>query len=381
MPLSPPPLTLYIHFPWCIRKCPYCDFNSHTSNQTAPEVAYIQALINDLEQELPMVWGRKIRSIFFGGGTPSLFAPTHFDTLLSVLRARLPLLPQLEITLEANPGTVESGRFAEFHAIGINRLSLGVQSFDNAALQRLGRIHNGNEARTAIEIAQMAGFNNLNLDLMFGLPQQHVDTALSDLRTATAYQPAHLSWYQLTIEPNTAFYRQPPPLPDDNLMEEIQIAGQAWLAEQGYQLYEISAYARTQRCQHNINYWQFGDYLGIGAGAHGKITLAAENTIVRYSKQANPQRYLDTAHNNTVMVEQHHLSAEDVFFEFMLNNLRLRTGFSENLFIQRTGLPLNYLHEKLAPVFEKGWLRCDNERILTTEQGWRFLNEVLMMLM
>ncbi|HCO42772.1 MAG TPA: oxygen-independent coproporphyrinogen III oxidase-like protein, partial [Gammaproteobacteria bacterium] len=267
---SAPPLSLYVHLPWCVRKCPYCDFNSHVAGAALPQAAYIDALLRDLEADLPLVWGRPVISVFLGGGTPSLFEPDAIDRLLSELRARLPVLAGAEITLEANPGTLDTARLAGFREAGVNRLSLGVQSFDDACLKALGRIHDAAAARRAVQVARACGFERLNLDLMFGLPGQDVDQALRDLDTALAAEPGHLSWYQLTLEPNTVFYSHPPPLPAPERMEAIYEAGLARLAAAGYSRYEVSAYARPGHgCQHNVNYWQFGDYLGIGAGAHG----------------------------------------------------------------------------------------------------------------
>ena len=293
---APIPLALYVHIPWCARKCPYCDFNSHEARGPVPESAYVDALLADLEQDLPRVWGRRIESVFIGGGTPSLFSAEALDRLLAGLRARLPLRPDTEITLEANPGAVEQGKFAEFREIGINRLSIGVQSFNDEQLQRLGRIHDRRVAFAAAEAAHVAGLDNFNLDLMFGLPEQTVEQALADIANAVALQPAHLSYYQLTIEPNTRFYQSPPTLPDDETISLMQERTQAELARQGYRQYEVSAYAReTRRCRHNLNYWEFGDYLGIGAGAHGKLTDPAAGRIHRLWKLKQPRDYLAMA--------------------------------------------------------------------------------------
>ncbi len=292
-----PPLTLYIHVPWCVRKCPYCDFNSHALREAIPEQAYITALLADLEQELPAVWGRTVETVFIGGGTPSLLSPAAFERLLGEIRARLSLKPGAEITLEANPGTVDQASFAGFREAGINRLSLGIQSFQPRLLENIGRIHNDSEALAAIEAARQAGFDNINLDLMFGLPGQDIAQAIMDLRTAAALAPEHLSWYELTIEPNTWFHRHPPERGDDETRWEMQAAGYALLQAAGYTRYETSAHARDGRqCRHNLNYWQFGDYLGIGAGAHGKITDAASQRIYRVAKVRHPRNYLETAH-------------------------------------------------------------------------------------
>jgi oxygen-independent coproporphyrinogen-3 oxidase len=377
-----PPLSLYIHIPWCLRKCPYCDFNSYAIENNNFEVAYINALISDLEQELPQVGGRLVHSIFIGGGTPSVFSPEGIAQLLAYVQMRLNVAPTAEITLEANPGTLESGRFAGYREAGVNRLSIGIQSFNASALQRLGRIHGREEAILAVEMARQAGFTNFNLDLMFGLPKQSVSEAIDDLHTAFALQPPHLSWYQLTIEPHTLFYHQPPPdLPDDDLLWEIQNAGQATLVEAGYCHYEISAYAKSgYDCQHNLNYWQFGDYLGIGAGAHGKLSDLSEGIIHRYNKQARPQRYLETAATPAVVEQSRVLSVAEVKLEFMMNALRLVKGFTSQQFTQVTGVsfPLDDLAPAcqqdwiiMTPILNGQWLVCP------TERGLCFLNEVL----
>ncbi len=369
---TPIPLSLYIHIPWCVRKCPYCDFNSHQIRNKLPEKDYIAALFSDLEQDLPKVWGRSVRSIFIGGGTPSLFSPDAIDQLLSGIRARIPLIANPEITLEANPGTVDSTRFQGFRQAGINRLSIGIQSFNDSALQKLGRIHGRSQAITAIEAAQLAGFKNINIDLMFGLPAQSLELALQDLETAVSYQPDHLSWYQLTIEPNTFFYHQKPAhLPNDDLQWTMQTAGQRYLAEQGYQQYEISAYAKPgQQCQHNLNYWKFGDYLGIGAGAHAKITEATG--ITRLTKQRHPHSYLQNRQANATI-----LTPEETSLEFMINALRLVEGFMEQEFIENTGLNLAYIENTLQQAYTKGWLIKDKGQIYPTETGRRFLDDLL----
>ncbi len=323
---APPPLSLYIHYPWCVRKCPYCDFNSHQLNAGIPEADYIAALLRDLQQHLPAVWGRQVQSIFIGGGTPSLLSPEGVDSLLSQLRALLPLLPECEITLEANPGTVEQGRFNAFRQAGINRLSIGVQSFNDEALQKLGRIHSGSEAILAAEVAHAAGFDNFNLDLMFGLPGQDSAAAVADLQQALTLSPSHLSWYQLTIEPNTAFAHAPPVLPEDEALWAIQTAGQSHLASAGYAQYEVSAYAREgqhsdPRCRHNLNYWRFGDYLGIGPGAHGKITHCAEGRIERIWKKRHPREWLQATDPAAMIAGQSDISRSDLVLEFMMNAL------------------------------------------------------------
>jgi oxygen-independent coproporphyrinogen-3 oxidase len=375
-----PPLSLYIHFPWCVRKCPYCDFNSYPHpDQRLPEHEYIAALLADLEQDLPQVSGRPVISIFMGGGTPSLFSPEALNHLLTGLRARLPIQAEAEITLEANPGTVESTRFQEYREVGINRLSLGIQSFDEAALQRLGRIHNRLEALLAIDNAKQAGFDNLNIDLMFGLPAQTWSEALADLQMAIAASPSHLSWYQLTIEPNTSFSKNPPALlPDDEVLWEMQLAGQSLLAEHHMLQYEVSAYAKEgRRCQHNLNYWKFGDYLGIGAGAHAKITNVNQGTISRFSKQRLPDRYLKFATSAKVIESCTTLTKEEVILEFMMNALRLCEGFTIQEFSENTGLPMEYLDISLQPGFSQDWLVRHGDRIQTTARGMQFLDELL----
>lgn len=373
-----PPLSLYIHVPWCVRKCPYCDFNSHKAGDNLPEVPYVDALLADLEQELPLVWGRTIQSIFIGGGTPSLFSAEAYDKLFSGLRALLPIKPDAEITMEANPGTFETARFRDYRQLGINRLSIGIQSFDNNALQRLGRIHDGIEAQKSVEIAYQAGFDNVNMDLMFGLPGQTENEAVSDITTAISMQPQHISYYQLTIEPNTLFYQQPPTLPDDDPIIDWQESNQLRLAEAGYQQYEVSAYAKAgKQCRHNINYWQFGDYLGVGAGAHGKISDAALQSVVRRVKQKQPQSYLDKAHSEKVLLKQESLHIRDIGFEFMLNALRLTEGFPTPLFQQHAGVPLKHFDKALKQAEAMDLLTYDIYHIRPTEKGRRYLNTLI----
>ncbi|CDH46091.1 radical SAM family heme chaperone HemW [Candidatus Contendibacter odensensis] len=375
---SPIPLALYLHIPWCVRKCPYCDFNSHQAHSPLPESAYVDALLRDLEQDLPRVWGRRISSLFIGGGTPSLFSAEALDRLLSGLRARLPLRPDLEITLEANPGTVEQNRFAEFRAIGINRLSIGVQSFNDGQLQQLGRIHDRRAAFAAAEAAHAAGLENFNLDLMFGLPGQTVDQALADIANAVALRPTHLSYYQLTIEPNTAFHHAPPVLPDDEVSDVIQDRARAELARHGYRQYEVSAYAREGwRCQHNLNYWEFGDYLGIGAGAHGKLTDPAAGQIHRLWKLKQPRDYLASAGMRAGIGGDAVIGEADLPVEFLMNALRLIEGVPAALFTERTGLPLAALEPALSQSRERGLLEVDRERLQATDHGLRFLNDLL----
>ncbi|MFI0398177.1 MAG: radical SAM family heme chaperone HemW [Thiolinea sp.] len=371
------PLALYIHLPWCIRKCPYCDFNSHHAPNHLPEKQYVQALLNDLAQELPYIWGRRLESIFIGGGTPSLFSAESMDELISGIRALLPFRPNLEITLEANPGTFEQEKFNGFREAGINRLSVGIQSFNPQHLQALGRVHNQAEALKAAEVARYAGFNNFNLDLMFGLPQQSLEQALADLQQAIDLQPTHLSWYQLTLEPNTLFYKHPPVLPDDDLLVDMQYAGQALLQQAGYTQYEVSAYAQAGReCRHNLNYWQFGDYLGIGAGAHGKITDPFKQ-VIRHQKYRQPTQYLQQTELGQARSETQTLTAADLKFEFMLNALRLKSGFDLELFAERTGLSIETLQAPLELAAQKGWLTINQNHIQTTELGWQFLNTVI----
>lgn len=373
-----PPLSLYIHFPWCVRKCPYCDFNSHAAGDELPEHAYIDALLKDLEQELPSVWGRTVQTVFMGGGTPSLFSAAAIDRLLSGVRARLPLNPGAEITLEANPGTLEQGKFAGYRAAGVNRLSIGVQSFSDPQLLALGRIHGATEAVDAARAAHSAGFDNFNLDLMFGLPGQTVGAAIADLAAATALQPTHLSWYQLTIEPNTLFHARPPVLPDDELKWAIQEAGQSHLRAYDYNQYEVSAYAQPQqRCRHNLNYWRFGDYIGIGAGAHGKLTAAGQGIIERRWKKRHPQDYLATAGTAACVEGQRQLSVADTVFEFALNRLRLREGFTTADFTTACGLEQEHIMPLLEQAIEAELLTLDDTRARHTEQGWRFLDNLI----
>ncbi len=374
---APPPLSLYVHVPWCVRKCPYCDFNSHEAKGSIPEEAYGAALIADLESALPQVWNRPVYSIFFGGGTPSLLSVRTIDALLSAFRARLPLAADAEITLEANPGTVEAAKFAGFRAAGVNRVSLGIQSFDDAKLAALGRIHSADEARRAIDLAS-AHFEQVNIDLMYALPQQTLHEAQRDLATAVSFGTPHLSAYHLTLEPNTPYARLPPPLPDDDLAADMQDMVEETLAAAGYEHYETSAYARPgHRCAHNLNYWTFGDYLGIGAGAHGKIGSAFG--IVREMRRKHPRDYLDGAVRGDFVQERHEIAAADLPFEFMMNALRLCDGFPARLYAERTGLSLAGIREPLQAARHEGLLTTDAERIAPTARGRRFLNALLRM--
>ncbi len=375
---APIPLALYVHIPWCARKCPYCDFNSHQARGPVPEQAYVDALLADLEQDLARVWGRRIESVFVGGGTPSLFSVQALDRLLAGLRARLPLRPDTEITLEANPGAVEREKFAEFREIGVNRLSIGVQSFNDEHLQRLGRIHDRRAGFAAAEAAHAAELDNFNLDLMFGLPGQTVEQALADIANAIALQPAHLSYYQLTIEPNTRFHQSPPTLPDDETIDAIQQRAQAELAWRGYRQYEVSACAReNRRCRHNLNYWEFGDYLGIGAGAHGKLTDPAAGRIHRRWKLKHPRDYLAAAGALADVGGDAPIPMDDLPVEFLMNALRLVEGVPAALFEERTGLPLVALEPTLSRVRERGLMVANCERLQPTELGLRFLNDLL----
>jgi oxygen-independent coproporphyrinogen-3 oxidase len=370
-----PPLSLYVHIPWCVRKCPYCDFNSHEARGEAPEQAYVQALIADLEFALPQIWGRRVYSVFFGGGTPSLFSARAIEELLAAFRARLNLAADAEITLEANPGTFESARFRDYRACGINRLSIGIQSFDSVQLQALGRIHDGDEARRAIGIAQ-AQFDNINLDLMYALPRQTLEDAEQDIATAAGFGTSHLSAYQLTLEPNTLFHRHPPPLPEGELAADMQDMIEARLAGDGYVNYETSAFARAgQECRHNLNYWRFGDYLGIGAGAHSKLSFP--DRILRQARHKQPREYMQKTADGAPVQEEHALSRQDLGFEFMMNALRLCDGFEVPLFAERTGLPISAIERSLQEAVQRGLIRRDHLRIAPTKRGQRFLNDLL----
>lgn len=372
MPVTPP-LSLYIHVPWCVRKCPYCDFNSHVFQNDLPESAYLNALLEDLDQDLALAPGRTVETVFIGGGTPSLMSGDFYRKLFKGLRERLTFAEDAEITLEANPGTLEEGRFEAFREAGINRLSIGVQSFNSAHLKALGRIHDSTAAHRAIEAAKKAGFDNFNLDLMHGLPGQTPSEALEDLKTAMSHEPPHLSWYQLTLEPNTEFYSRPPDLPDDDQLWEIAQSGGEYLRQQGFSDYEISAWSQEGKAsRHNLNYWTFGDYLALGAGGHGKISLP-DGTIKRYWKTRQPDAYLNrigsrTAGSNTIEVDELPL-------EFLMNALRLREGVDESLFYERTGLPLTDVAVQLQKLREDKLLVKD--RLQATGLGQRYLNTLL----
>ncbi len=366
-----PPLALYAHLPWCVRKCPYCDFNSHERTDTLPEREYVDALVADLEGLLPSVWGRRLRSIFIGGGTPSLFSPESIDRLLAAVRARLPLEPDAEVTLEANPGTAEAARFRGYRAAGVNRVSLGIQSFDDAKLKALGRIHSADEARRAIDMAQ-AVFDNVNLDVMYGLPGQTLAEARADAAEGLRFGTTHFSAYQLTLEPNTVFYSKPPQLPEHDACADMQLAVEELAAGAGFEHYETSAFARPgRRCRHNMNYWEFGDYLGIGAGAHGKISFAGR--VTRHERAKQPREYMATAGT----LQEKVIAPRELPFEFMLNALRLVQGVPAEMFAERTGLPGATILRKLQAAREKGLLEEDSLRIRPTRRGRLFLNELL----
>jgi oxygen-independent coproporphyrinogen-3 oxidase len=372
---SLPPLALYVHFPWCVRKCPYCDFNSHEwKGERFPEDDYLDALRADLEQALPLVWGRQVHTIFIGGGTPSLLSARGLDRLLSDVRALLPLDADAEITMEANPGTFEAEKFAQFRASGVNRLSVGIQSFNEGHLKALGRIHDSGDAHRAVEIAARH-FENFNLDLMFALPQQTLDECRADIEAALAFAPPHLSLYHLTLEANTLFAKFPPALPDDDASADMQ----EWIHERtaaaGYERYEVSAYAKPHhQCKHNLNYWRFGDYLGIGAGAHSKLSFA--HRIVRQARYKHPATFIEQARAGAPVQEEHEVSARDLPFEFMLNALRLVEGFPVHRFVERTGLQMTSIEPALQEAERRGLIERTYEKIAPTPLGQRFLNDL-----
>jgi putative oxygen-independent coproporphyrinogen III oxidase len=375
--LQLPPLSLYVHLPWCVQKCPYCDFNSHALKAAIPAAQYIKALLADLENDLPLVWGRPVHSVFFGGGTPSLFSAAAIDELLTGIRSRLMLAPAAEITLEANPGTIEHDSFSAYRDAGINRVSLGVQSFDDAVLKAIGRIHGRDEIENAIASLHRAGLTNFNLDLMFGLPGQSLQMAVDDVQQALAHQPAHVSHYQLTLEPNTAFHARPPELPDEDLCWDMQEQSADLLQTAGFEQYEISAWCLPGKyCQHNLNYWRYGDFLGIGAGAHAKLTLPASDEIRRMSKLRHPTAYMAALQDGNWRAEDRAISDEERKFEFFLNQLRLRQGVKLADFGPRTGLAEATLDAALAQAFERGLLQRQGDTLLATELGWRFVNDI-----
>ena len=373
---KPLPLSLYIHTPWCIKKCPYCDFHSHALRGALPEDAYVNALIRDIENDLPLAAGRRLVSIFLGGGTPSLFSPHAIEKIVCAVNTRLPFSNDIEITLEANPGAADHQRFRGFRAAGVNRLSIGVQSFQDEQLKTLGRVHDSSAATQAIKAAQKAGFDNLNIDIMHGLPHQTLEDALYDLRTALSFSTTHLSWYQLTLEPNTAYFKNPPALPEEDLMDEIQTSGQQRLAEANFEHYEVSGYCQAQRaCRHNLNYWEFGDYLGIGAGAHSKITDLTTGVVTRRSKRRQPALYL--SEQQQFIAETHTLDEKEVALEFMMNALRLYKTIPVALFKERTGLSYEDINAPLEKARALGLIEWNSVALTATRQGRRFLNDLI----
>ncbi|HEY7885175.1 MAG TPA: radical SAM family heme chaperone HemW [Cellvibrionaceae bacterium] len=380
--LTLPPLSLYVHIPWCVRKCPYCDFNSHQRDSALPEDAYVAALAADLEADAALAQGRKLTSIFFGGGTPSLFSAAGIGNILAHAERTIGFDDAIEITLEANPGTFEQARFRDYRACGVNRLSIGMQSFDDQQLKKLGRIHDGQAAKQAVTTARRAGFDNINLDLMHGLPGQDIYGALNDLHIALDFSPEHLSWYQLTIEPNTVFFNTPPQLPVDDTLADIQDSGHALLMQAGFSRYEVSAYAHGPRARHNMNYWEFGDYLGIGAGAHGKVSYPDSGEIFRYHKSRQPEHYLAAPNQpkrfaNPYTAGRTPLTAEALPLDFLLNALRLSEGCPANYFTERTGLPLSALQPQWQQLLTRGLVEPVDRHLVATELGQRFLNDVL----
>ena len=370
------PLALYVHLPWCVRKCPYCDFNSHEiKGGSFPEEEYIDAMVRDIKFSAELFQGRELVSVFFGGGTPSVISVESIGLILEAVDALSTLSAATEITLEANPGTADSGHFAGYRSLGVNRLSIGAQSFSDARLAAIGRIHDGNEAVSALETAVDAGFSNINIDLMYGLPGQTAEDALSDLIRAASLEPVHISWYQLTIEPNTVYHAKPPPLPDDDLIWQIQSCGMDYLARQQYRQYEVSAWSRPgHKCRHNLNYWEFGDYIGVGAGAHGKIT---DGTITRQSRMRVPASYIRNAGTDSVIAEYKVLTQEDCILEFMLNALRLKDGVPQDYFTERTGLAPDAIREQVDAAGKDGLLEAEPGLIKASEKGARYLNDLL----
>ena len=374
--LELPPLSLYIHIPWCVKKCPYCDFNSHEVQSDIPESDYVKILCQDFDRDYEYCESRPLKSIFIGGGTPSLFGVKSFEKILSHIQTKASLSGECEITLEANPGTAEADKFSGYFAAGINRLSIGVQSFDERQLKNLGRIHSADESKRAIDFARKAGFDNFNLDLMHGLPRQSISDALSDLQSAIDFDPLHISWYQLTIEPNTVFHARPPTLPEEPILNSLEDAGLAMLENSGYSRYEVSAFSK-QGChsRHNLNYWEFGDYLGIGAGAHGKITLPHANTIIRTQKHRQPNHYLNKSIQSKI--KRTEILPNERAIEFLLNALRSKYGFSELMFQSRTGLPFSAIGKKVEYLIAGGLLRKRDGRIAASDKGYRLLNSLL----
>ena len=378
--LQLPPLSLYVHIPWCIEKCPYCDFNSHKLRGEIPEQDYLAALLADLNTDIIYAQGRQLDTIFIGGGTPSLISAAGIGWLLKEIEKKIPFKENIEITLEANPGAIENSKIAQFKQAGVSRFSFGVQSFQQAKLTRLGRIHGVDEAKSAALQAKQSGVSTFNLDLMHGLPEQSLEDALFDLKTAIDLAPTHISWYQLTIEPNTQYFSHPPTLPDDELLWEIQLAGQKLLAENGYHQYEISGYSQKGfECQHNLNYWSFSDYIGIGCGAHGKLTLPLENKIIRTTKIKHPKGYLER--NRPFLDESHRVQQEDLAFEYMMNRLRLFEPIPFHEFEQYTGLSIDSISDPIQTAINKKLLIKNSDHWLITELGHRYLNELLQLFM
>ena len=374
--LNLPPLSLYIHIPWCIKKCPYCDFNSHVATSVIPEADYVKAVIEDLKNDLPWVQGRKLHSIFFGGGTPSLFSGFSIGAILREAERLIGFENNIEITLEANPGVMDQQNFSDLYAAGVNRLSIGIQSFNDTHLKSLGRVHDSQDALSAIDIAQSSGFSNFNIDLMHGLPNQSIANAINDIEIAVSSGASHISWYQLTIEPNTEFYSRPPILPVDDRLADIQRSGLHIIKKNNYSQYEVSAFARNgQKSRHNVNYWQFGDYLGIGAGAHGKVTIPEDNQVIRTTKTRQPKDYLNRV--GSPLAKKIEISKEDIILEFMMNGLRLNNGVPTHYLSSRTGLDEKSIKQKISKLQSQGLMESSALRYQTTSLGYQFLNTVL----
>ena len=374
--LNLPPLSLYIHIPWCIKKCPYCDFNSHVATSVIPEADYVKAVIEDLKNDLPWVQGRRLHSIFFGGGTPSLFSGFSIGAILREAERLIGFENNIEITLEANPGVMDQQNFSDLYAAGVNRLSIGIQSFNDTHLKSLGRVHDSQDALSAIDIAQSSGFSNFNIDLMHGLPNQSIANAINDIEIAVSSGASHISWYQLTIEPNTEFYSRPPILPVDDRLADIQRSGLHIIKKNNYSQYEVSAFARNgQKSRHNVNYWQFGDYLGIGAGAHGKVTIPEDNQVIRTTKTRQPKDYLNRV--GSPLAKKIEISKEDIILEFMMNGLRLNNGVPTHYLSSRTGLDEKSIKQKVSKLQSQGLMESSALRYQTTSLGYQFLNTVL----